>query len=240
VNTAIFTPSGGSVGIAFDIPAQTAKSIAEKLKDNGKVVRGWIGVTIQRVSPDIADSLGLKEAKGALVDEPQDGSPASKAGLKSRDVILSVDGRSIKDGRDLARVIANEKPGESIKLSIMRDGKERTVELTVGTYPSDEKLASNSEYGSNNAKLGLTLAPADQVAGAGQNGAVVVGVDPSSAAAEKGIVAGDVILEAGGKRISGPQDVKEVLSEAQKDKKSAILMHLKTAQGKRFVAVPIG
>jgi serine protease Do len=240
VNTAIFTPSGGSVGIAFDIPAQTAKSIAEKLKDNGKVVRGWIGVTIQRVSPDIADSLGLKEAKGALVDEPQDGSPASKAGLKSRDVILAVDGRSIKDGRDLARVIANEKPGQNISVRIMRDGKERNVDMTVGTYPSDEKLASNSEYGDNNAKLGLTLAPADQVAGAGESGAVVVGVDPNSAAAEKGIVQGDVILEAGGKRISGPQDVKEALREAQNDKKSAILMHLKTAQGKRFVAVPIG
>ena len=175
-----------------------------------------------------------------VCEASQDGSPASKAGLKSRDVILAVDGRSIKDGRDLARVIANEKPGENVTLRIMRDGEEHNVDLTVGTYPSDEKLASNSEYGDNNAKLGLTLAPADQVAGAGESGAVVVGVDPNSAAAEKGIVQGDVILEAGGKRISGPQDVKEALREAQSDKKSAILMHLKTAQGKRFVAVPIG
>ena len=239
VNTAIFSPSGGSVGIAFAIPAETAKFVSEQLETSGTVVRGWIGVTIQPVTADIADSLGVKEAKGALVDEPQEGSPAAEAGLRPRDVIESVDGQSIKDGRDLARTIAAVKPGKTINLHIIRDGHEQTVALTVGSYPKDN-AAENTRTGDTNSKLGMSLAPADQLEGAGSHGAVVMNVDPDGTAAEKGIRQGDVILSIGGKSVSGPQDVAQALKEARKDSKRAVLMQLKAAQGDRYVAIPNG
>jgi serine protease Do len=237
VNTAIFSPSGGSVGIAFDIPAATAKFVSEQLESSGHVTRGWIGVSIQPVTADIADSLGLKEAKGALVDEQQDGSPASEAGLKQRDVIVSVDGKPIKDGRDLARTIAAISPGKTISIAFIRDGRDQTVDLTVGTYPND-KAAEISHPTDGDFKLGMTLAPADQVEGAGPHGAVVMNVDPEGPAAEKGIQQGDVILSVGGKSVTGPHDVTKALREAKRDSKRAILLQLKTAQGDRYVAVP--
>ena len=146
VNTAIFTPSGGSVGIAFDIPAETAKFVSDQLEKTGNVVRGWIGVTIQPVTADIADSLGLKEAKGALVDEPQEGSSAAKAGIKSQDVIISVDGKSITDGRDLARTIAAVTPGQSISILLVRNGEQRTIDLKVRPFP-EQKAAENVQPG---------------------------------------------------------------------------------------------
>ncbi|MET1046967.1 MAG: trypsin-like peptidase domain-containing protein, partial [Hyphomicrobium sp.] len=237
VNTAIFSPSGGSVGIAFDIPAETAKFVSQQLRDSGQVTRGWIGVSIQPVTADIADSLGLKEAKGALVDEPQGNGPASEAGLKPQDVIVSVNDHRIKDGRDLARTIASIAPGESIKISYIRNGEEHSVDLKVGRYP-DSKSAQSNEPADSDFKLGMTLAPADQVEGAGTRGAVVMNVDPNGTAAEKGIQQGDVILSVGGKAVSGPADVKSALREAKKDSKRAVLMELKTAQGGRFVALP--
>lgn len=237
VNTAIFSPSGGSVGIAFDIPAETVKYVAEQLRDTGHVTRGWIGVSIQPVTADIAESLGLKQAKGALVDEPQDGGPAARAGLKSQDVIVSVNDHEIKDGRDLARTIAAVKPGEQIKISYIRNGEEHSVDLNVGRYP-DGKSAQNTPSSDDDFKLGMTLAPANEVDGAGTHGAVVMNVDPDGTAAEKGIQQGDVILSVGGKSVSGPGDVKDALKKAREESKRAVLMQLKTAQGDRFVAVP--
>ncbi|CCB64505.1 MULTISPECIES: Do family serine endopeptidase [unclassified Hyphomicrobium] len=237
VNTAIFSPSGGSVGIAFDIPAETVKYVAEQLRSSGHVTRGWIGVSIQPVTADIADSLGLKEAKGALVDEPQDGGPAARAGLKSQDVIVSVNDHEIKDGRDLARTIAAVSPGSEIKIAYIRNGEKHSVDLHVGKYP-DGKTAQNDQGSESDFKLGMTLAPADQVDGAGTHGAVVMNVDPEGKAAEKGIQQGDVILSVGGKSVSGPADVKEALRAARNANKRAVLMQLKTAQGDRFVAVP--
>ncbi|MBS0270520.1 MAG: Do family serine endopeptidase, partial [Proteobacteria bacterium] len=237
VNTAIFSPSGGSVGIAFDIPAETAKHVADELKSSGQVVRGWIGVSIQPVTADIADSLGLKEAKGALVDEPQDGGPARAAGLKAQDVIVSVDGKPIKDGRDLARTIAGMSPGKAISVAVIRDGQSRNFDLKVGKYP-DDKAAKTEQPADTDTKLGMTLAPADSVQGAGSKGAVVVNVDPDGAAAEKGIQQGDIILSVGGKSVSSPQDITKALREAKKQSKRAVLMQLKTANGDRYVAIP--
>jgi serine protease Do len=237
VNTAIFSPSGGSVGIAFDIPAETAKRVSEQLKSSGQVVRGWIGVSIQPVTADIADSLGLKEAKGALVDEPQDGGPALAAGLKPQDVIVSVDGRPIKDGRDLARTIAAIPPGKTISVALIRNGHDKTIDLTVAAYP-EGKTAQLAPPTGSETKLGMTLAPANQVEGAGTDGAVVLTIDPDGKAAEKGIQKGDVILSVGGKSVSGPHDVTKALQEAKKQSKRAVLMQLKTAQGNRYVAIP--
>src|SRR6201985_2280060 len=129
VNTAIYSPSGGSVGIGFDIPASTAKLVIAQLKDKGAVTRGWLGVQVQPVTADIADSIGLKEARGAIVDNPQDGSPAAKAGIEAGDVITAVNGTAVKDSRDLARTIATLAPGSSVKLDVWHKGESKTVTL---------------------------------------------------------------------------------------------------------------
>ena len=142
VNTAIYSPSGGSVGIAFAIPANTVKNVVGQLRDKGVVTRGWIGVQIQPVTPDIADSMGLKKAAGALVAEPQPDSPAVKAGIKSGDVITAVNGTPVRDARELARRIGTMAPGAKITLDLIHDGQQKTVTLTLGTLPN-EKEAKN-------------------------------------------------------------------------------------------------
>ena len=139
VNTAIYSPSGGSVGIAFAIPAETVKTVVAQLKDKGKVARGWIGVQIQPVTKEIADSLGLKNNEGALVAEPQKDSPAVKAGIEAGDVIVSVDGERVKDARDLSRKIGSLAPGSTIKLGMLRQGSEKTVSLTLGELPAQRE-----------------------------------------------------------------------------------------------------
>ncbi|MGB7102369.1 MAG: Do family serine endopeptidase [Xanthobacteraceae bacterium] len=245
VNTAIFSPSGGSVGIAFDIPADTVKTVIAQLRDKGSVTRGWIGVQIQSVTPDLADSLGLKKAAGALVSEPQPNSPAAKAGIESGDVITAVNGKSIADARELARKIGTMAPGVSVKLDLFRQGQEKSVDLTLGTLPSEHQAANqqNDHQGSDNAmpKLGLTLAPSSQVSGGSEgNGVVVTSVDPNGVAADHGFQVGDVILDVGGKSVTNPGDVRKQLSEARKEGKHALLFRVKSHEGTRFVALPLG
>jgi serine protease Do len=190
VNTAIFSPSGGSVGIGFDIPADTVKAVVAQLKDTGHVTRGWMGVQIQTVTADIADSLGLKKAEGALVSEPQNDGPAAKAGIMSGDVVTTLDGTAVKDSRMLARKIGAMAPGTSVKLAVLHNGSEKTVTLTLGTLP-EERQANAGQQGTSH--LGLTLAPASTV-GAGNQGVAVTAVDPNGPAAERGMQSGDIIL----------------------------------------------
>jgi serine protease Do len=245
VNTAIFSPSGGSVGIAFDIPSDTVKNVVTQLREKGSVTRGWIGVQIQPVTPDIAESLGLKKAAGALVSEPQPNSPAAKAGIESGDVILSVDGASVADARELARRIGTMAPGTAVKLGILHQGQEKTVTLTLGTLPN-EKTASKTQDNqqatpdSDVPKLGLTLAPGSKVAGADANGVVVTSVDPNGVAADHGFQVGDVILDVGGKAVSSPADVRKQLADARKEGRHALLFRVKSGEGTRFVALPLG
>jgi serine protease Do len=244
VNTAIFSPSGGSVGIAFDIPSDTVKNVVAQLRDKGSVTRGWIGVQIQTVTPDIADSLGLKKATGALVSEPQANSPAAKAGVESGDVITAVDGATVADARDLARRIGTMAPGTSVKLGILHQGQEKTVTLTLGTLPNERQASNqdNSHATPDNdiPKLGMTLAPSNKVAGADSNGVVVTAVDPDGVAADHGFQVGDVILDVGGKSVANPADVRKELADARKEGKHALLFRVKSDQGTRFVAVPLG
>jgi serine protease Do len=243
VNTAIYSPSGGSIGIAFDIPADTAKSVAEQLKTKGSVARGWIGVMVQPVTADLADSLGLKDAKGALIGDVQADGPAAKAGLKSGDLVLAVGDQEIKDARELARKIASVAPGQQLRLSVKRDGTDQAITVTTAAFPSEAKVAGQDrrEPGNNpaDAKLGLYLAPASDVEGAGAQGVVVVNVDPSGVAADKGLQQGDVILNAGGKAVSTPKDVSAAVSEARKAGKHTILMRVRGAEATRYVALPI-
>ena len=141
VNTAIFSPNGGSIGIGFAIPAETVKSVVAQLKEHGAVTRGWIGVQIQPVTADVADSLGLKAAEGALVAEAQANSPAAKAGIVSGDVITSVNGEAVKDARDLAKKIGALAPNATAKLGVVSKGKDKTVAVTLSDYPKDQKAA---------------------------------------------------------------------------------------------------
>lgn len=241
VNTAIFSPSGGSVGIAFAIPASTVNSVVNQLKEKGSVTRGWIGVQIQPVSKDIADSLGLKSTDGALVAEPQPGSPADKAGIKAGDVITAVNGEKIRNARELARRIGAMAPGTSVKLSVLQKGSERTVTLTLGELPREARAgmpADRESPAADGARLGLQLAPAGSVAGASAEGVVVTAVEPGSPADERGFKAGDVILEVGGRAVSSPADVRNALEEARKDGKRTVLMRVKSGETSRFVALP--
>jgi serine protease Do len=243
VNTAIFSPSGGSVGIAFAIPADTVKKVVAQLKDKGSVTRGWIGVQIQSVTPEIADSLGLKSVAGALVAEPQAGGPAAKAGIEAGDVITSVNGAPLKDARELARQIGGLPPGTSVKLSILHKGAEKTVTLTLGLLPNEREARAetgtkNDPAGTDVPRLGLTLAPAGQVAGSGSEGVVVTNVDPDGVAADHGFKTGDVILDIGGKKVGNPGDVRDAIRDAQKDGKRTVLMRVKSGgEGTKFVAL---
>jgi serine protease Do len=241
VNTAIYSPSGGSVGVAFDIPAETVKLVVQQLKDKGHVTRGWIGVQIQPVTPAIADAIGLKKAEGALVAQLQPDSPAGNGGVEIGDVITSVNGQAVQDSRYLARKIAAIAPGASVKLGIFRSGQERTVTVTLGELPRTSAQPKTEEPKTPSAQsmLGLTLAPASAVAGAGDHGVVVTAIDPNGRAAESGLQTGDIILDVGSRAVNTTAEVSKIVDEARAQSKHAVLMRIKRGDTTSFVAIPI-
>jgi serine protease Do len=241
VNTAIFSPSGGSVGIAFDIPAETVKTVVAQLKDKGMVSRGWIGVQIQPVTSDIAEGLGLKGTEGALVAEPQADSPAAKAGILSGDVITAANGHAVKDAHDLAKQIGAMTPGATAKLTVWRKGEEKSFSLTLGELPKgrEARAATSDTAKASLPKLGLSLAPAGEIAGSGSEGVVVTEIDPDGLASEHGLKSGDVILEVGGAKVASAADVRKAVGDAQKNGKHAVLMRVKSDETTKFVAIPI-
>jgi len=243
INTAIFSPSGGSVGIAFAVPSETVKSVVAQLKDKGMVSRGGIGVQIQPVTADIAENLGMKGTDGAMVTEPQAGGPAAKAGILSGDVITAVDGNSVKDARELARQIGGMAPGAAVKLTVWRKGEEKTFSLTLAELPNMREaraaMPDSGSMGSDAPKLGLTLAPAGQVAGSGSEGVVVINVDPNGLASEHGVKTGDVILNVGDKKVATPADVRDAIGEAHKNGKRTVLLRLKSNDTTKFIAFPL-
>jgi len=240
VTTAIFSPSGGSVGIGFAIPADTVRNVVTELKATGEVTRGWIGVQIQPVTEEIAKSLGLPKAEGALVDEPQPDSPAMRAGIRSGDVIQSVNGEPIKDSRDLAKKIAAIAPGRTASLGIVQDGASKTITLQIAKMPERSATDTKPNHENRGApQLGLTLAPASTVAGQGTAGVIVTDVDPDGPAAEHGIHAGDIILEVAGKPVNNPAEVRDRLDAARSNHKQAVLMRVKSGDSARYVAMPI-
>jgi serine protease Do len=242
INTAIYSPSGGSVGIGFDIPATTAKRVIAQLKDHGTVTRGWLGVQIQPVTSGIADSLGLKKAEGALVDNAQDGSPAAKAGVQAGDVITAVNGTTVKNARDLARTIATIQPGSTVKLDLLRDGQTQSVSVTLGSLPNEQQANAGDEMQAPRhgvPHLGLSVAPAAAVDGAGGKGVVVTAVDPNGPAADAGFKVGTVILDVGGKAVGNSRDVVKALQEAQAQGKHDVLMRVQVDGATHFVALPL-
>ncbi|MBS7699087.1 MULTISPECIES: Do family serine endopeptidase [unclassified Chelatococcus] len=239
VNTAIASPSGGNVGIAFAIPSETVQSVVQQLKDKGAVSRGYIGVQIQPVTADIAAGLGLDKAEGAIVARVEDNGPAAKAGLKAGDAIVALDGKAVSDARALSREIAGHAPGSKLDLTVWRDGKTQKIALTLATMPGEKTAALSEEQGAGQGKLGLQLAPAASVGGAGQEGVVVMGVQPGSPAEERGLKTGDVIVEASGRKVERPADITKVIADVKKEGRKAVLFRLKTDDGSRFVALPV-
>jgi len=225
VNTAIYSPNGGNVGIGFAIPATQAQNIVDELKENKVVHRGWLGVQIQGMDQDLAKSLGLENADGALVAEVSDGSPADKAGIAVGDVITKFGDQEIDSPKALSYAVADQKPGSTAKVKVWRDGKNRTLKVTVAEMEEPEDVvASNNAAESSTDQLGLTLAPLNEryraQLGAPDDldGVVVAAVQPGSEAARKGIRPGDVITRVNGHEVTSPRAVRDQVDSSDNDR----------------------
>lgn len=253
MNTAIYSPSGGSIGIGFSIPANLVKADVQQLKEFGHPRRGWLGVRIQQVTPDIAESLGLKDASGAMVAGVNDGGPADKAKIHNGDIILKFNGQDVKEMRSLPRIVADSDVGKSVPVVLWRDGKEVTVQATLAEKPEDVQVASaKSGDKPQPAKpteisgLGLKLAPMSQEAkdkyslGADQKGVVVTDVSPNSPAAERGLKPGDVIVEVQQGEVSSPADVQQKVDSVKKESRKSVLMLIQRQDGLQWVPLSLG
>jgi serine protease Do len=221
VNTAIFSPSGGSVGIGFDIPADVAAQVAHQLIADGKVTRGYIGAAVQDVTPEIADSLGVPANHGALVAEVTAGGPSARAGLQSGDIVEAVNGHPVTSAGDLTRVVGQVRPGEGVNLQVRRAGRMQTVELRSGLRPAENELAANAARPApSGAPGGLGLMVQPHPGG----GLTVEQVDPASDAGAKGVQPGDVIRRVGARPANSPEDVRAALAEARSQHRKAVLL----------------
>ena len=240
VNTAIYSPSGGSVGIGFDIPAATAKMVVAQLKEHGQVTRGWLGVQIQPVTAEIAEGLGLKKAQGAIVDDVNPNSPAAKAGLESGDVITAVNGTSVKDARELTRKTGASTPNSTVKLDILRNGQAKSVDVVLGQMPGEHqaKAESTGPTEGQGFHLGVILAPADRD-NPDAKGVTITAVDPDGLAAQQGLERGDVILNVNGSAVSNPGEVRQALANAKSQGKHDVLLKIKARKSTIFVAIPM-
>ena len=244
VNTAIYSPTGGNVGIAFAVPAKTASEVIAQLRSKGSVSRGWLGVKIENVDEDKAASLGLPEARGALVNEITAGGPAADSSLKSGDVILTVNGTRIENSRDLARKIAELAPGTNTSIEVMRFGKPETVSVKLGTFPGATEVAKaepGKPASTELSQLGMSLSvlPAGAKASFKEGGVLITDVDASSDAALKGLKAGDVILDVQGQAVSSPADVETGVKNVKAAGRPAVLLRVKSGDSVRFIAVQL-
>jgi serine protease Do len=250
VNTAIYSPNGGSVGLGFAIPSNVVKKVVADLREHGKVNRGWLGVQIQGVTPDLAESLGLKEPKGALVAQVVPDSPAAKAGFHSGDVIVQWNGEQVEDPSALVRMVASDHAGEQAKATVWRDGSEKTIGVTTGTPPKQE-VAEGSESGPNS---GMTPSAAHEALGMGVmdltaasrqqygvpdevKGVVVASVTDDSAASEQGIQPGDVVESVALKPVTSASDFVAKVKASEKDGKKVVTLKILHQGNARFVAL---
>ena len=242
VNTAIFSPSGGNVGIAFSIPAGLVQQIVQDLQDDGTVDRGWLGVTIQDVDRDLAEGLGMdpSDPHGALVTNILDDGPAAGSELQVGDAIIEVQGQRVEDSRDLARKIADVKPGTPADMTVMRDSREQSVTVELGQFPTSDRMAALTPSEPSEMQmedLGITLAPAD--GGRGEQGVRIEDVEAGSVAAEKGLRAGDVIDEVGGEPVFSPRDVRQSMNQMRGDQSEVVVLRIRRGDQRRFVALPL-
>jgi serine protease Do len=251
VNMMIFSPSGGSIGIAFAVPAETVRMVVPQLKEKGSVTRGWLGVQLQSLTPDLAKALGLQQTQGALVAAAETDGPAAKAGITSGDVVASVNGTPIRNGADLSRTISAFAPGTSVRIGVLRQGEEKSIIAALGQLPESRPAAAVGQQqqeepeettgrgGSTDDDLGLKLAPASSILGAGEQGVMVTGVDPTGLAADQGLELGDVILEVSGRSVATPAELRNALGDARRQGRQQALLRLRSGDATRFVAVPI-
>jgi serine protease Do len=251
INTAIYSPNGGSVGIGFAIPSALAKPVIEQLKSHGKVDRGWLGVQIQEVTPEIAKSLGLDKDEGALVADVTKDSPAAKAGFKQGDVILGFNGHHIAKVRDLPIMVAQTPVGENAKVEIFRDGAHQTLDVGIGPMPDNPRLAMNGGEGGDQSSgdeadataLGVKLATLTdslrKKAGVpkGVKGVIITGIDDSSPLAEHGIQPGDVIQSINRERVTTPQQAEAKLKES---KGKNVLLLINRRGNNQYIALSMG
>jgi len=237
INTAIFSRSGGYMGIGFAIPMDLASNIVDSLRDEGKVVRGFLGVSIQDLNEGLAQSFGFDSTKGALVGEVSHDSPADRAGMKEGDIIVRFDGKEVEDVADLRLKVAATKPGTEANVEVFRDGRKRTLEVKIGELETGQAQLGGEE--SSPVRLGMslrTLTPAiARQLGVDEEteGAVVTQVEPLSAAARAGLVPQDVIIAVGGEAVSSAGDVQRILGDADLDR--GVRLTVRNGTGQRYV-----
>jgi serine protease Do len=241
INSAIYSPSGGSVGIGFAIPSNLARNVIGQLRENGSVERGWLGVQIQQVTPELAAAFGLEEGQGALVSEVFDGSPAAAAGFRSGDLITRFDGQKIETMRDLPRLVASVKPGTEASVQVLRNGEEKSLEVEIARLESqvasvEQPAEADSELGAKLSALTPELRERMDLDDAA-NGVVVTGVNPNGKAARQGLAVGDLITEVDGQSVESPAELEKVLAEARKAEKAAVALLVKRGDNALYLGL---
>ncbi|MEX2648991.1 MAG: DegQ family serine endoprotease [Alphaproteobacteria bacterium] len=247
INSAIYSPSGGSVGIGFAIPSELAQTVVADLIDDGHVERGWLGVQIQEVTPEIAEGLGLDETRGALVASIMPDSPAVAAGVQVGDVIVTYDGQPVATMRDLPRLVATTTAGQKVRIGVVRDGKERTLDAVIAERDTGQQVAVNESAAqpAEQGRLGLALAQVNDETrrrfglGDEATGVLVTGVDPAGPAAERGLRPGDLIVQVAQHEVTSPDQVVKLVDQAVAEKRASVLMLVERNGDAHFVAVPV-
>jgi serine protease Do len=251
INTAIYSPTGGSIGIGFSIPSNLARNIVAQLRDDGRVRRGWLGVNIQQVTDEIAESLGLRNGtRGALVARAQEGGPAAAGGIQAGDVILRFNGQEVREMRNLPRIVADTQVGRQVPVVVWRDGREQTVQITVAELPADQQQAAATpgpqgrqpqQQQTELSGLGLRIAPISPETRERfslrqeSRGVVITEVSPNSPAAERELRPGDVIVEVQQERVNTPQELQERLERLRRQGRATALLLIESQQGQRWV-----
>ncbi|MCG7598178.1 DegQ family serine endoprotease [Halomonas sp. McH1-25] len=241
INSQIFTRSGGFMGLSFAIPINVAMDIADQLRSEGRVSRGWLGVVIQPVSRDLAESFGLDGAKGALIAEVAPNTPAADAGLKAGDIILSVNGEEVDSSTTLPRLIGRVNPGEEADLAVLRNGERVEKTVTVGDWPEEARAGASGDARDPQSRLGISVAPLEQEQLERlelDSGVRVVQVDPAGAAAKAGVRAGDIIVSLDQQDIASPEQLAEVISQVEGNR--AVPLRLYRDGRSLFVALRLG
>ncbi|WP_306117758.1 MULTISPECIES: Do family serine endopeptidase [unclassified Roseitalea] len=252
INTAIISPTGGSIGIGFAIPADLAMNVIDQLREFGETRRGWLGVRIQEVTDDIAESLGMEMAQGALVAGVIEGGPVDDGSIEPGDVIIEFDGKPVESMRELPRVVAESPVGKEVEVVVLRDGEEQTVNVTLGRLEDGERLALATEPTGQDEEatiemFGMTLAELDEarreefsISDEVTGGVVITEVEPGSAADNKDVSAGEVIVEIAQEAVSTPAEVEEAIEKLREsDRRNALLMLAGSDGALRFVTIRI-
>jgi serine protease Do len=253
VNTLIISPTGGSIGIGFAVPSKTVVGVVDSLRQFGELRRGWLGVRIQQVTDEIAESLSIKPARGALIAGVEDKGPAKPAGIEPGDVVVKFDGKDIKEPKDLSRVVADTAVGKEVDVVVIRKGKEEIRKVTLGRLQDDkavqaavkgkeepvEKPVTQKALGLDLATLSKDLRSRYKIKDS-VKGVIVTGVDNGSDAAEKRLSAGDVIVEVAQEAVGNAADIKKRVDQLKKDGKKSVLLLVSNAEGElRFVALGV-